>query len=503
MAGRPSRESWSWKRYERPGLMQDEIEEVKEAFDLFDVDGTQRINPRDLRACVQSLNLRRNQVVHHILNDLERQGGKPLDFGAFLDLMTAKMGERDTKEDVSKVFRLFDDDRTGKISLRNLQRVARELGEQLPVEALEDMIARADADGDGEVTAEAEVVAKLIARTSYKAGERAQFSTETRPQAAGLSSLLGCFSSELQEGLFEEKLRDTGERLLLRETLFCEGMATECLTRDFCDPVVSEVPRGKSGEFRWIKAAEMEVVSLLFQIGVPVPVFWYVPSIRNSHQENRGYAFIGFDPGGWELPYLQSLVQTEPSLGLRLERCRKTNLEASQMAWMGPSDCLELINELARYGAFTPTGLRFYCLIFVIVDITNCITGTNHPMAFLSDTSTTAACDQQAREDGSQDVTEPSKGSENRNSETPIVGNGSTSGSSSSSHGVRGCVLGSGPDSDSSHRTAPIDESSRTEGSEGFQPPVEIPWTNLSALPKKRTFKVLEDKNIYPAPAER
>ncbi|CAE7696776.1 unnamed protein product, partial [Symbiodinium sp. CCMP2456] len=47
------------------------------------------------------------------------------------------------------------------------------------------------------------------------------------------------------------------------------------------------------------KLTEIEVVSLLFQIGVPVPVFWYVPSIRNSHQENRGYAFIGFDAGGW------------------------------------------------------------------------------------------------------------------------------------------------------------------------------------------------------------
>lgn len=35
---------------------------MKAAFDLFDVDGTQRINPRDLSACVQSLNLRRNQV---------------------------------------------------------------------------------------------------------------------------------------------------------------------------------------------------------------------------------------------------------------------------------------------------------------------------------------------------------------------------------------------------------------------------------------------------------
>jgi len=144
--------SWSWKKYERPGLMQDEIEEIKAAFDLFDVDGTQRIHPRDLRLCIQSLNLRRNQVVRHILNDLERFGAKPIDFKAFLDIMTAKMGERDTKEDVSKVFRLFDDDRTGSISLKNLQRVARELGEHLPVEALEEMIARADSDADGKVT---------------------------------------------------------------------------------------------------------------------------------------------------------------------------------------------------------------------------------------------------------------------------------------------------------------------------------------------------------------
>ena len=90
---------WSWKKYERPGLMQDEIEEIKAAFDLFDVDGTQRIHPRDLRLCIQSLNLRRNQVVRHILNDLERFGAKPIGFKTFLDIMTAKMGERDTKED--------------------------------------------------------------------------------------------------------------------------------------------------------------------------------------------------------------------------------------------------------------------------------------------------------------------------------------------------------------------------------------------------------------------
>ena len=142
------------RKYERPGLTEDEIEEIKETFDLFDVDGTQRINPRDLRGAIQSLNLRGNQVVQHMLNDLERQGAYPLDFDGFLDLMIAKMGERDTREDISKVFRLFDDDRTGTITVRNLQRIARELGEQVPVEDLEEMIARADSDGDGHVALE-------------------------------------------------------------------------------------------------------------------------------------------------------------------------------------------------------------------------------------------------------------------------------------------------------------------------------------------------------------
>mmetsp|Transcript_7052 Transcript_7052/g.17501 ORF Transcript_7052/g.17501 Transcript_7052/m.17501 type:complete len:148 (+) Transcript_7052:2-445(+) len=132
--------------------MQDEIEELKEAFDLFDVDGTQRVNPRDLRSSIQALSLGRNQVVQHLLTDLERQGAKPLDFAGFVDLMTAKMGERDTREDISKVFRLFDDDRTGTISVRNLQRVARELGEHATLEDIEEMVARADSDQDGEVT---------------------------------------------------------------------------------------------------------------------------------------------------------------------------------------------------------------------------------------------------------------------------------------------------------------------------------------------------------------
>jgi ferrous iron transport protein B len=77
-----------------------------------------------------------------------------IDFSEFLEMMTSKMSERDSREEILKAFRLFDDDETGKISFRNLKRVAKELGENMTDEELQEMIDEADRDGDGEISEE-------------------------------------------------------------------------------------------------------------------------------------------------------------------------------------------------------------------------------------------------------------------------------------------------------------------------------------------------------------
>ncbi len=68
--------------------------------------------------------------------------------------MTAKMSDNDSKEDIRKVFKLFDEEGNGYIDLKDLKRVCRELGEDMEETEMLEMIERADSTGDGKVSFE-------------------------------------------------------------------------------------------------------------------------------------------------------------------------------------------------------------------------------------------------------------------------------------------------------------------------------------------------------------
>ena len=70
-----------------------------------------------------------------------------------MDAITAKLGNKETKEGIARIFDLFDDDHTGTININNLKRVAKELGETMSTEELKEMLERAASNGE-EITFE-------------------------------------------------------------------------------------------------------------------------------------------------------------------------------------------------------------------------------------------------------------------------------------------------------------------------------------------------------------
>lgn len=139
----------------KPELTEDQKQEVREAFDLFDSDGSGTIDVKELKVAMRALGFEpRKEEMKKMISEADKEATGKISFNDFLAVMTQKMAEKDTKEEILKAFRLFDDDETGKISFKNLKRVANELGESLTDEELQEMIDEADRDGDGEVNEE-------------------------------------------------------------------------------------------------------------------------------------------------------------------------------------------------------------------------------------------------------------------------------------------------------------------------------------------------------------
>lgn len=167
------------ERLEREGpqalasLSEEQREEINEAFALFDLDKDKRIDYHELKVAMKALGFEAPKA--EILGLLQsfgassqataqpsdvQKGGEQrtqgythpkllLPLQQFQYIMATRILARDPREEILRAFELFDEGGKGKISLQDLRRVARELGEGLQEEELVAMIEEFDLDGDG------------------------------------------------------------------------------------------------------------------------------------------------------------------------------------------------------------------------------------------------------------------------------------------------------------------------------------------------------------------
>merc|ERR1740130_2258923 len=83
------------------------------------------------------------------MSDIDCDGNGTVEFEEFIEMMEGKMSDKDPVDEMKKAFAMFDDDQTGKITFKNMQRVAQELGEKIEDADLQDVLDECDRDGDG------------------------------------------------------------------------------------------------------------------------------------------------------------------------------------------------------------------------------------------------------------------------------------------------------------------------------------------------------------------
>merc|ERR1712054_193571 len=110
------------------------------------------IDAGELKSAMEALGFTpKRDEIKKMLADIDKDGNGTIEAGEFMELMTQKYSDKDAKDDIIKAFGLFDDDGTGKITMKNLKRVAQELGESLSDDELKEMLVLGDTDGDGEI----------------------------------------------------------------------------------------------------------------------------------------------------------------------------------------------------------------------------------------------------------------------------------------------------------------------------------------------------------------
>jgi Ca2+-binding EF-hand superfamily protein len=130
------------------------VDQIKEAFNLFDADGSGAIDVDEMTLAMKGLGfgeLPRDEV-QRMVQTLDLNSNGLIEWPEFEKMMKQKMTAKDSNEEILKAFQLFDIDKKGKISLENLRAVAKMLGENPGDDVLREMIEEADEDRDGQIS---------------------------------------------------------------------------------------------------------------------------------------------------------------------------------------------------------------------------------------------------------------------------------------------------------------------------------------------------------------
>lgn len=131
-------------------LSDEQLDELREAFSIYDINKDGAITTRELGTVMRSLGHNPTEAeLLEMIKEVDQNNSGTISFNEFTALMSGKMKNVMTEDDVREAFRVFDINGNGFISVEELRHVATNLGETLTEEEVKEMIRVADSDNDG------------------------------------------------------------------------------------------------------------------------------------------------------------------------------------------------------------------------------------------------------------------------------------------------------------------------------------------------------------------
>jgi Ca2+-binding EF-hand superfamily protein len=133
-------------------LTEEQLAELKSAFDLLDKDEKGYVEFRELQEVLFSYGILTTEEESKVLTQLISVDGEDkFDFPEFIIFLFNSLKETSPKEDYSDIFGLIDKDNIGTISIQDIKSYFDSINEDFKVEKIEENFKEIDKEGKGRI----------------------------------------------------------------------------------------------------------------------------------------------------------------------------------------------------------------------------------------------------------------------------------------------------------------------------------------------------------------
>ena len=138
------------------GISEEQVEEYRDAFEVFDKDKDGTITVKELQLVMENIGQKCTLAeAKSMIAEVDTDHNESIELEEFIQMMQKKSKqEKDGKDELKEAFKAFDKNGDGKISHSELKIVMHSLGNDMDDSDIDQMIQAADQDGDHEISFE-------------------------------------------------------------------------------------------------------------------------------------------------------------------------------------------------------------------------------------------------------------------------------------------------------------------------------------------------------------